>query len=163
MDSHTPKGAQAARVGCEGFCFVFFFLMRIQSLVVMELGIDLGKAWAWDRHTQNTITEIQKLTKYIKTTTKYNNNSIVSTPGKLAVYCLLTLFLVPERELRLCFQSSMGNVGDTRTDEGWLWLHFVVPPPIHSGLFGCWAFPWDLDHVFIPQNHRHWCPKDTAA
>lgn len=92
--------------------------MRIQSLVVMELGIDLGKAWAWDRHTQNTITEIQKLTKYIKTTTKYNNNSIVSTPGKLAVYCLLTLFLVPERELRLCFQSSMGNVGDTRTDEG---------------------------------------------
>lgn len=94
--------------------------MRIQSLVDMELGIDLGGAWEWDRHTQNTRTEIQKLTKYIKTTTKYNNNSIVSTPGKLSVYCLLTLFLVPERELRLCFQSSLGKVGDTRTDEGWL-------------------------------------------
>lgn len=138
--------------------------MQIQSLVYIQLGVDLGGTWEWDRHTQNTINEIQKLMKYIKTIAKYNNNSIVSAPGKLAVYCLSTLFLVPERELRLCFQSRLGNIGDTRTDEGMTLTALCnAPPPIHSGLFGSWAFPWDLDHVFIPQNHRRWCPKDTAA
>lgn len=108
----------------------------------MELGVDLGGAWEWDRHTQNTISEIQKLMKYIKTTTKYNNNSIVSAPGKLAVYCLSTLFLVPERELRLCFQSSMGNVGDRRTDEGMtLTALCSTPPPFTQDYLGAGHFP----------------------
>lgn len=74
----------------------------------MELGVDLGGAWEWGGHAQNTIYEILKLAKYIKTTTKYNN-AIVSAPGKLPGQYVFQICVCSERELRLCIREVHGK------------------------------------------------------